>query len=92
MGYRIAQEDLERGGRIEYTRELDTLERVEDAIEDSLDKLGVINSFEFSIEEDGKEFLVRQFELQGDDGVETSRLVVSATGETEHWAEAWLAS
>ena len=92
MGYRIVQEDLERGGRIEYTRELDTLERVEDAIEDSLDKLGVVNSFEFSIEEDGKEFLVRQFELQGDDGVETSRLVVSAAGETEHWAEAWLAS
>jgi hypothetical protein len=92
MGYRIVQEDLERGGRIEYTRDLDTLERVEDVIEDSLDKLGVINSFEFSIEEDGKEFLVRQFELQGHDGVETSRLVVAATDETEHWAEAWLAS
>ena len=84
MRYRIAQEDLERGDRIEYDAQLDTLERVESTMADVLKDLGVINSFEFSFEEDGEEFLVRQFELQGSNGVETRLLVVSATDTPEH--------
>ena len=91
MLYRIAQEDLERGGRIEYDVQLDTLERVESTSADVLKDLGVINSFEFSFDEDGEPFLVRQFELQGSNGVETRLLVVSATDAPEHWAEKWLA-
>src|ERR1035438_4085242 len=54
---------------------------------DAFKDLGVINPFEFSIEEDGEEFLVRQFELQGSNGAETRLLVVSATDVPEHWAE-----
>ena len=92
MLYRIAQEDLERGGRIEYDVQLDTLERVESTMADVFKDLGVINSFEFSFDEDGEPFLVRQFELQGSNGVETRLLVVSATDTPEHWAEKWLAT
>jgi hypothetical protein len=92
MLYRIAQEDLERGGRIEYDAQLDTLERVESTMVDVLRDLGVINSFEFSFDEDGEPFLVRQFELQGNNGVETRLLVVSARDAPEHWAQKWLAT
>ena len=92
MRYRITQEDLERGDRIEYDAQLDTLERVESTMADVFKDLGVINSFEFSFEEDGEEFLVRQFELQGSNEVETRILVISATDVPEHWAENWLAT
>ena len=92
MPYRIAQEDLERGDRIEYDAQLDTLERVESTMADLIRDLGGISSFEFSFEEDEEEFLVRQFELQGSNGVETRLLVVSATDVPEHWAEKWLAT
>jgi len=92
MRYRIAQEDLERGGRTEYDAELDRLERVELSMADVLKDLGVINSFEFSFEEDEEEFLVRQFELPESNGVETRLLVVSATDAPEHWAENWRAT
>ena len=92
MPYRIAQEDLERGDRIEYDAQLDTLERVESTMADVFKDLGVINSCEFSFEEDEEEFLVRQFDFPGSNGVETRFLVVSATDVPEHWAEKWLAT
>jgi hypothetical protein len=92
MPYRIAKEGLERGGRIEYDVQLDTLERVESTMADVLKDLGVINSLECSFEEDGGEFLVRQFELQGSNGVETRLLVVSVMDVPQYWAEKWLAT
>ena len=69
MRYRIAQEDLERGDRIEYDAQLDTLERVESTMADLIRDLGGISSFEFSFEEDEEEFLVRQFDFPGSNGV-----------------------
>ena len=54
--------------------------------------LGASNSVAFAIEDEGEEQLVFQFEPQGDDGLKPRRLVISAIGEPEHWAENWLES
>jgi len=92
MGFWISQEDLDGGARIDYDQEFATLEKAEAIVATVLATLGASNSVAFAIEDEGEEQLVFQFEPQGDDGLKPRRLVISAIGEPEHWAENWLES